>query len=680
MAGLSLDRPSGVASVTSDNSPKKSLLWEKIVADHPIVLPERDKAILWRWIKQGTPTESHWAALPIANGSARPHSLSAESPVEDQEFAFLARSLFGRNPNPAEVTYNNQHQPARGDLIDSMLRQRPFAEFFKTRLLLLSGARPVSTDSTFAPYLRWLDTEIANPSFALDDFFRESLAGDLLPAAGQQGAIATAWTRLPHRADINSLSQRVAQNLLAIDLTQPATPNDLWPSAAEVLPAFLPTFPPAAKGDIATPPFLPIHTPQQIEALKISQGAEPIAWKAAQDVPESATVNFAQWLALEEPAVSIPDLAVAFSFDSASPQDLAPQPVARLRPPATFAEGVQGTALAAPANFEGLPLSSDRAFTFSFFLNLAALPESESPLFFAQTSQGAPVGFRLNLASDSLTIALLNGSSANALAVKAQILPKPGQWHHLAITYNGSRKTEGFQFWIDAQQVPLTTTNDNLYGIAKAPAGILSFHSPSSVEAQPTLLDELQIYRSVLSEIEIAHLRDGKALLEAVRNEFPREDLLFNYYLRSKSPAARDRTTRAINASNEVSTLQNTGFLVPVAGPTPTPEIRPTLPFNPLPMSAEPNRLGLANWLLDDRNPVTPRVLASRLYQMVHGVSLLPSENISDPWKTPSDAALLDFLARDILVKEWNLRGILRTILLHPPQKTSPEPPQEVSI
>ena len=679
MAGLRLDLPSGVSSVVTDKSPSKSLLWEKILASHPVALPGRDQAILWRWIRQGTPTEGHWASLPITP-SSRPASLSSNAPVDQEEFAFLARALFGRNPTPAEVDYNDKYQPPRGDLIDSMLRQASFADFFKTRLLLLSGARPVSPESAFAPYLRWLDTEIADPSFALDNFFRDSLAGDLVPAAGQQGTIATAWTRLPNSAGIASLSQRVAQNLLAIDLSQPPTTNDLWPSAAQVLPTFLPTYPPAVEGEIASPPFLAIHTPQQTEALRVAQEAEPNAWKAAQEVPESATVNFAQWLAQEDPAVDIPDLAVAFSLDSATPQDLAPLPVASLVPPVTFAEGVQGTALAAPAHFEGMPLSSDRAFTFSFFLNLAQLPESESPLFFGQTPLGSPVGFRLALSSHKLTIALLNGSAENSLAVEATTLPQPGQWYHLAISYDGSRTAAGFQLWIDGRPVPLTVTNDTLYGIAGAPAGSLYFQAPNPEATQPTLLDEVQIYRSVLSELEIAHLRDGRALLEAVRNEFPREDLLFNYYLRSKSPAARDLKMRAINASNEVSNLQNTALLIPVAGPTPVPKVRPALPFYSLPMSAKADRLGLANWLFDDRNPVTPRVLANRLYQMVHGVSLLPNQYISDPWQVPAQQALLDFLARDILIREWNLRGVLRTILLHPPQKPSLDSPIEPAV
>lgn len=671
--GLRLDRPSGVASVTSDNSPKKSRLWEKIIENHPVALPDGEKAILWRWIKQGTPTEGHWAALPLTDPSTAelPPSLKPSEPASQSELASFSRAIFGREPTPAEINFCQEHQPARGDLIDSMMRHRDFNHYLGTRLLLLSGANPISPKGPFAPYLRWLDTQIANPSFALDDFFKESLAGDLVTDAGQQGTIATAWVRLPHRTGLDTLATRVAQSLLAINLTQPATPNDLWANAAETLPVFLPTFPPAAKGEIATPPFLPLHTPLQLEALKESLAKEPDAWEATREAPESATTAFAEWLAEETPAVNIPDLAVAFAFDEAPPVDRGPNPVASLPGPIAVAEGVQGMALAAPADFEGLPLASDRAFTLSFFLKISHLPEQETAIFSAQTEQGAPIGFRLTLSSQQLAVALLKGSAANSLAVKAATLPQPGQWHHLAISYDGSRQAKGFQLWIDATAVPLTITQDELYGIARARSGALHFDFPIKEKLPPTVIDELQIYRSVLSEIEIAHLRDGKALLEAVRDQFPREDLLFNYYLRSKSQAARSNLQRAISASNEVATLQDTALLVPVATATPLPEVRPTLPFYPLPLSANPDRLGLAQWLFDDRNPVTPRVLASRLYQMVHGVNLLPAADISDPWKVPADPELLDYLARDVLVKDWNLRGILRTILLHPPQPLS---------
>ena len=683
--GLRLDLASGVASVTTENSPKKSLLWEKIDANHPVTLPDRDKAILWRWIKQGTPSEGHWASLPLQNPdpSALPPQLSPTEPVTEEEFSFFCRTLFGREPNVPELEYLQRIQPTRGDLINSMMQKQDFVQFFKTRFLLLTGTKPVSPNGPFAPYLRWLDTEIANPSFALDDFLRKSLAGDLIPEAGQEGALASAWIRLPHQTGISSLTERISTNLLSIDPNQPALPNHIWPNIDKALPVLLPAFPPATRGHIPIPPFLPLHTPQQIEALRQGKELEPLLWKASKEVPQSATIEFAEWLAQQETMVTIPDLAVAFSFDEAEPIDNGPLPSAQFTSPITVAKGIQGSALAAPAGFEGLPLTSDGPFTLSFFLQLSHLPESQTSLFSASNTAGDSVGFRLDISPDSMTIGLVNGSSKNSLTAQANVLPQPQQWHHLTISYDGSRSAQGFQLWIDAQSIPLTIINDSLYGIARAPKNRLFYRYPTIAEAPPTLIEELQIYRSFLSELEIAHLRDGKALLAAVRDEFPREDLLFKYYLRSKNKETRTKLAQALTASREIAAVEDTALLVPIAGPTPLPKNRPTLPFLPLQMNANPDRLGFANWLVDDRNPLTPRVLASRLYQLVHGVSLLPSNEISDPWVTPTNPEFLDYLAREILVKEWNLRSILQTILLLPPERSSlhslPEPAETSS-
>ncbi len=671
--GLRLDLPSGVASVVSDSSPRKSRLWEQIAANHPVALSSRKQGILWRWIKQGTPTEGHWASLPL-----NPHSFSAQAsplspnePVTEQEFAFLSRTLFGREPSSVEKTYNSAHQPPRGQLIDDMLKQASFAQSFQTRLLLFSGAQPVAPDGPFAPYLRWFETQLFEPDFSLANFFQQALAGDLVPDSGQQGAIATAWTRLPHRNGISSLRERIAQNLLGLDLSAPVSSQEIWPNALETLTAFIPEFPPATHGEIALPPFLPLHTPQQIKALKTSRMREKEAWKQLSQIPDNTTIAFAEWFAEEETAVSIPDLAVSFSFDQSPPQDLSPRPLANLTSPATVTTGAQGTALAPPASFSGFPLSSDRSFTLSFFLKVPQLPNKETPLFFAQTPLGAPVGFQFNLSTNNLTIGLLNGSAKNSLGVTASTLPTPNHWHHFAIGYNGSRKASGFRLWIDSKPIALTPAHDELYGIASAPDGALQFRYPSSPEATPALLDELQIYRGLLSELEIAHLRDGQALLNAIRDEFPREDLLFKYYLRSKSVPARENTQRALNASNEVSTLEATALLVPVAGPTPLPALRPALPFYPLPLDSEPDRLGFAHWLFDERNPITPRIMASRFYELVYGVGLLPPSGLSDPWQVPPNPALLDHLASELIAADWNLRKILRIILLNPPSATT---------
>jgi hypothetical protein len=559
-------------------------------------------------------------------------------------------------------------QSKRGALIEALMASPDFATNFYPRLLLLSGARPVATGTPFDPYFRWLETEVADPSFSLHNFFRNSLAGDLLPMAGQQGAIATAWTRLPTRTDLITLPRRVAHSYLALDLTRPPNPQDIWPDATTAIPLFLPEDnAPPFRDHLAVPPFLPLHTPTQMNALEAAEQNESALWLNTEEPPVNAEENFKAWLAQEDPAVTIPDLAVAMTFNEGLPADSAPIPRAGIASLPQFIPGVQEEAIVAPADFTGLPLSSSRAFTLSFFLKIPLLPEESTPILLATSPGGAPVGFRVSLSQDKLAIQLLQGSDANSISAEAALLPTPEHWHHIAIGYDGSRSAGGLRLWIDAAPVPLTTTQDSLYGIAQAPQGELLFRSPPDSVA-PAAIDELQIYQSLLSGIEVAHLRDGTALLDAVREEYPREDTLFHYYLRSQSAPSREARQAAITASSRVGLLQDSALLVPVAADGKLPEVRPSLPFNSLPMDASADRLGLANWLFADENPLTPRVVASRRYQMVYGLSLLPeSGDLSDPWELPPHPQLLEFLARELVDQNWNFRAILRTILRNPP-------------
>lgn len=79
---------------------------------------------------------------------------------------------------------------------------------------------------------------------------------------------------------------------------------------------------------------------------------------------------------------------------------------------------------------------------------------------------------------------------------------------------------------------------------------------------------------------------------------------------------------------------------------------------------ASPTRLTLARWLIDDRNPLTPRVIANRCWEDLFGLGIVPSsEEFGSQGELPSHPQLLDWLACELRENGWNMRGLLRLLV-----------------
>jgi mono/diheme cytochrome c family protein len=90
------------------------------------------------------------------------------------------------------------------------------------------------------------------------------------------------------------------------------------------------------------------------------------------------------------------------------------------------------------------------------------------------------------------------------------------------------------------------------------------------------------------------------------------------------------------------------------------------------------NRLDLAKWLVDRRNPLTARVWVNRLWETLFGNGLVrTSEEFGAQGERPTHPELLDWLAVEFMDSGWNTKRILRLIVTSQTYQQTSEVSQE---
>ena len=118
-------------------------------------------------------------------------------------------------------------------------------------------------------------------------------------------------------------------------------------------------------------------------------------------------------------------------------------------------------------------------------------------------------------------------------------------------------------------------------------------------------------------------------------------------------PADSLRTTHVFNRGNWLD---------------PGEQVLPDVPgiMHPFPDDVPRNRLGLAQWILDEQNPLTSRVIVNRFWAELFGAGLVETlEDFGSQGQAPSHPELLDWLAYSFMHDHrWSTKQLLKTIVL----------------
>jgi len=96
-------------------------------------------------------------------------------------------------------------------------------------------------------------------------------------------------------------------------------------------------------------------------------------------------------------------------------------------------------------------------------------------------------------------------------------------------------------------------------------------------------------------------------------------------------------------------------------------EVTPGTPavFPPMPDNAPMNRIGLAEWLMADENPLTARVAVNRHWERFFGIGIVETaEEFGTQGELPSNQDLLDWLAVGFRESGWSLKQLCKTIVM----------------
>jgi hypothetical protein len=704
--------------------------------------------LIRRWIEQGANWEKHWALLK----PERPSLPSVQNPswVRNPIDAFiLARldreglfpspeaertslirrvtlDLTGLPPTPAEVDafLADASPSAYENVVDRLLASPRFGERMAVRWL--DAARYADTNGYQNDgdriMWRWRDwvIEAYNHNLPFDQFTIEQLAGDMLPKPTLEQRIATGFNRnhrlnaeggiIPEEYAVEYVVDRVETTATVwLGLTMgcarchdhkfdPIRQQEFY----QVFAYFnnVPERGKAVKyGN--SPPLIAAPTREQNERLTLLQRAcadaeNDFRIRAPQlDTAQRAWENSFH---PEKPIHWAPGagLIARFPLDGIVRDDLSRSKRGSVDGRLSFTAGPIGQA----ANFDGRTLidAGDVAefgfydkFTLAAWINPTG--SGGGGILSRADDTAYAEGYNLHLEKGKVQLNLSKRWLDDALRVETEETLTSDCWHHVLVTYDGSRWASGVRIYVDGRLQKLNVNLDELNQSfqTKEPLRIGSRGTGSRFHGA---IAEVRIYDRVLDPKEVEQLATPDSInaifaIPRDRRTARQSAKLRAYYLEKHAPepirqsyqrllaarAALQKLTESFPTTmvmEEMSPPRDTHVLIRGQYDKRSERVFPGIPAslrNPeadaLGSPMPKDRLGFARWLVDGSNPLTARVAVNRLWQMVFGVGLVKTvDDFGTQGEPPSHPELLDWLATEFVRNGWDTKALLRTIVM----------------
>lgn len=719
-------------------------------------LTQREKAMILKWIEQGAEWKEHWSFLPPQNKIPKSKDNTLSHPIDmfvknklDQEGldfspkaskAILVRRLYfdltGLPPSIEAVDefINDNSEKAYENLVERLLNTPAHAERMALDWMDLSryaDSHGLHADGirTMWPWRDWV-LKAFQENMPYDQFVTWQLAGDLIPEATQEQKLATAFNRnSPMTAEggvideewrlhyVFDRTETLSTAFMGLTVAcakchdhkfDPISQKDYYQ-----LTAFFNNIRELGMtgDDGEFGPLLPLTDEQTQSKLdQLNQSMSAIKKELAITSEELKQVyEYSDELIKKTKAQ--PNLLFHGKFEEISQISKSRHSVdgkkdfyGRSDQTPEVVEGIKGNAFKFSKDHDQLYITNKlipkmewtEPFSLSLWLNTSKRKQESTQTLVANSGGKNDLwrGWECYLDDQNrVNIRLINVTPSNLIHVRTVDSIKTNQWQHLAVTLDGTGKTEGVQLFLNGEKIAQQGIINNLYktmiptkrdrkkGFVETDRSLIVGKSYEGSTGDYGLfmgkLDEFKFFKGVLTPFEVRsiHAENTNQKIETPWEEVQQHLIEKNSeivkikkklknnreeYLKTYTPIEEIMVMREMDQARPTY-LYNRGVY---SEPLYTVEAKVPAALPAMDESLPKNRLGLSQWLFDPKNPLTARVAVNRYWQMIFGQGLVGTPNdFGVQGQLPSHPELLDWLAIRFR-QNWDVRALIKEMVL----------------